>query len=414
MNESSRVRGTTICVWLRSVVLALAAAIASSGMGARAQDQAPASTPGDVFASQGGPPIYSDQYSSDCEASNANNPYAGMNPLTCHGEMMPAQGNACNLPGMTLIRQIGNNCFYCLAINPPIQGVILPIDAAGLAEKQGFRCAVDEADACMLICTGTGKYVPPPGVRLMSGPPGTPPTTVSPPMLTPANPTLPKNPCYQLKSNYRKFTAAQLKILDADLASAKAILLKAKTYTDKNPWDEGTQAISKKYYGDASPTTQKQIRQDIDNVLNVLSGTKDATSVIYPSGADLYGPPVNGSDWAYTYQGSDPVLIFLNNSFWQPAATGPDSQPMILLHELSHLPGGANTLDFAYGQGECVALVFYTTTAVGKALVSGALRLPPEWVRASVKKQLETLSQASPLNNADSFKYFVYEVANQK
>jgi hypothetical protein len=165
---------------------ALPALLALAAAGMRAQQQ-PAANPstGDVFASQGQPAIYSDQYSSDCEAQNANNPWAGTNPLTCHGETMPPVGNVCTFPGMTLLKKINDVCYYCLPINPPTIGIILPIDVAGVAEKQGYRCGGDQADVCMLICTGIGPFKPPPGVTLSGPPPAEPPNTQPPPVQSP-------------------------------------------------------------------------------------------------------------------------------------------------------------------------------------------------------------------------------------
>ncbi len=138
--------------------------------------------------------VFEDSASDSCEEQNANNPFAGMNPLVCKGEMMPTAGRGvCNFPGMQPIKQEGNTCFYCLPLNPPIVGVILPIDLAGLAEEQGFRCGADQADACMLICTGTGTLTLPPGVRRVSGPPENPGT--QPPASPPSAPTPPaENP----------------------------------------------------------------------------------------------------------------------------------------------------------------------------------------------------------------------------
>ena len=106
---------------------------------------------------------YSDQYSQQCEEQNANNPYAGMNPLTCHGESGPTDSlGHCSYPKMTLWKQVGNTCYYCSPINPPITGIVIPIDQTGDAEQRGFKCGLDQADACMAICSGTGPYTPPP------------------------------------------------------------------------------------------------------------------------------------------------------------------------------------------------------------------------------------------------------------
>jgi hypothetical protein len=68
----------------------------------------------------------------------------------------------CSLKGMKLLHQYGDTCYYCQAINPPIQGVIVPMDQLASANQQGFRCDIDEADPkCYAVCMGGGKYVPP-------------------------------------------------------------------------------------------------------------------------------------------------------------------------------------------------------------------------------------------------------------
>ena len=179
--------------FLRTWVLATAiASLLSGGAAIAAQNAPPTSVQsGDVFASQGqGGTTYSDQYSSNCEQQNANNPFAGINPLVCKGEVMPTAGpGVCNFPGMQLIKQQGNTCFYCYPLNPPIQGIILPIDLAGYAEQQGFKCGADQADACMLICTGIGPFKPPAGVTVVSGPPA-PPTPAPSPQPVPNPPSL--------------------------------------------------------------------------------------------------------------------------------------------------------------------------------------------------------------------------------
>jgi hypothetical protein len=132
---------------------------------------------GDVFSSGGGGnsgDVYSDQFSSNCEKGN-NSPYAGMDPLVCYGVMAPADSRGqCTLGGMEVLKQEGNTCYFCQKLNPPTNGVIIPLDDIAQADNQGFKCGVDQADPnCMAICTrdrGSGPYVPPPGTKL-----GTPP-----------------------------------------------------------------------------------------------------------------------------------------------------------------------------------------------------------------------------------------------
>jgi hypothetical protein len=125
--------------------------------------------PGDVFSSQGGS-TYTDAFSSSCEASNANNPYAGMDPLKCYGVMAPTDSaGKCSLGGMQVLKQEGSTCYYCQPINPPTQGFIIPFDDLAAVDNQGFLCGVDQADPqCAAICTGTGIFKPPPGTTLKS------------------------------------------------------------------------------------------------------------------------------------------------------------------------------------------------------------------------------------------------------
>jgi hypothetical protein len=118
---------------------------------------------------------YTDDYAKNCEKQNANNPYTGMDPLTCYGVMAPVDSRGqCSLAGMQVWKQLGSACYYCQAINPPIQGFIVPLDDVAAAEQQGFRCGADQADACMAVCMGGGSFRPPPGTVETGGMPQTP------------------------------------------------------------------------------------------------------------------------------------------------------------------------------------------------------------------------------------------------
>ncbi|MGH8014128.1 MAG: neutral zinc metallopeptidase [Candidatus Binataceae bacterium] len=140
---------------------------------------------GDVFSSNGG--TYSDQFSTNCSSGNAS-PYAGMDPLTCYGVMMPTASNgACiGARGWRLLHQAGNTCYFCQPINPPTNGIIVPLDELNLARQQGFVCGVDQADPnCMAVCTGGRQappYVPPrqPPVVSSGGGGCTPPDYLTP------------------------------------------------------------------------------------------------------------------------------------------------------------------------------------------------------------------------------------------
>lgn len=145
----------------RSTLLGMAALAGS--VAAFAQQ---GSTPGDVFAhNTPGYQVYNDQFSTNCSRGNTS-PYKGMNPLVCHGVMAPADSRGqCSLRGMRVLRQVGNTCYYCQPINPPINGVVIPIDQLQNARVQGFTCGVDQANPnCMAVCyrdSGGGPaYVP--------------------------------------------------------------------------------------------------------------------------------------------------------------------------------------------------------------------------------------------------------------
>jgi hypothetical protein len=149
--------------WTALFVLALA------GAGARAQQETP--QPSKTTTLKGGV-TYEDNSSESCEKQNENNPYTGMNPLVCYGVMAPTDSRGqCSLGGMQVWKHEGNTCYYCQAINPPIDGFIVPMDQVADAERQGFRCGVDQADACMAVCSGGGTYRPPPGTTVEGGPP---------------------------------------------------------------------------------------------------------------------------------------------------------------------------------------------------------------------------------------------------
>jgi hypothetical protein len=124
---------------------------------------------------------YEDQSSQTCEEQNANNPYTGMNPMVCYGEMAPQDSRGeCSLSGMTVWKHTGETCYYCKAIDPPIVGIIVPMDEVAAAESQGWGCGGDQTDACMAICRGGSTYTPPLGGEVKGGGPGLPPTPKPP------------------------------------------------------------------------------------------------------------------------------------------------------------------------------------------------------------------------------------------
>lgn len=124
---------------------------------------------------------YEDQSSQTCEEQNQNNPYTGMDPLTCYGVMAPQDSSGeCSLGGMQVWKHTGETCYYCSPITSPPNTIIVPMDQVGTADNQGFRCGVDQADACMAICSGGDTYTPPQGTIVKGGGPGLPPTPKPP------------------------------------------------------------------------------------------------------------------------------------------------------------------------------------------------------------------------------------------
>lgn len=161
------------CVW---AVLGALALLALTTAGVRAQEE-PSTTQKSVTLKGG--VTYEDQSSENCEKQNENNPYTGMDPLTCYGVMAPTDSRGeCSLGGMQVWKHVDNTCYYCSPISSPPNTIIVPMDQVGAADNQGFRCGVDQADACMAICSGGNTYSPPPGTVVEGGGPGLPPTPV--------------------------------------------------------------------------------------------------------------------------------------------------------------------------------------------------------------------------------------------
>jgi hypothetical protein len=87
---------------------------------------------------------------------------------------------------MKLLKQVGDTCYYCAAINPPTPGIIVPLDQTAQAGNQGYKCGDDQADPnCMAVCTrqsGSGPYIPPPNTQSSSGPPPVTGSNPGPPL----------------------------------------------------------------------------------------------------------------------------------------------------------------------------------------------------------------------------------------
>jgi hypothetical protein len=128
-------------------------------------------TPGDVFSSGGG------KSQNSCSQQNTS-PYAGMDPLSCYGVMAPVDSaGRCSLPRLQLLKQVGRECYYCQAKNPPTNGIIVPINQLRQASAQGYKCGVDQANPnCMAICVQQGGARQPPLRSKVQNPSCTMPT----------------------------------------------------------------------------------------------------------------------------------------------------------------------------------------------------------------------------------------------
>ncbi len=94
-------------IWAVTGTLALISVVAT---GACAQEQ-PSTTQKPVTLKGG--ITYEDQSSESCEKQNENNPYTGMDPLTCYGVMAPTDSQGqCSLGGMKVWKHEGNTCYY--------------------------------------------------------------------------------------------------------------------------------------------------------------------------------------------------------------------------------------------------------------------------------------------------------------
>jgi hypothetical protein len=125
---------------------------------------------GDQFAG-GASSVPSEQFAGgSCSVRNTS-PYAGMNPLACKGVANPVDSRGqCSLAGLRLLRVVGNMCYYCQTINPPIKGIIVPLSQMATANSQGYRCGIDQANpGCYAVCQGgvtpatptANSYLPP-------------------------------------------------------------------------------------------------------------------------------------------------------------------------------------------------------------------------------------------------------------
>ena len=140
--------------WAAIAVLVLSPALS------RAQEQPQGQPAADQFSVG---MEYTDAASNECSKNNTS-PYAGMNPLQCATASVSADGaGGCSLPNATFLRKVGNVCYFCAPLNPPIKGFVIPMDTLPQVEQLGYSCSVDPSNpGCTSVCTGT-PLMPPAG-----------------------------------------------------------------------------------------------------------------------------------------------------------------------------------------------------------------------------------------------------------
>lgn len=140
------------------------------------------------------------------QGSSGGDVFAGQDPLSVKGEVMPAASNGqCIPPGnlqWKLLAKIGGTCYYTEPLNPPINGYVTNMDNVGAVEKLGGRCGVDEFDASKAVCQNSGDQFAgaakstglPAGIGPQGGPSGSLPSTgnyrrqIPPPAYDPCHP----------------------------------------------------------------------------------------------------------------------------------------------------------------------------------------------------------------------------------
>jgi hypothetical protein len=261
---------------------------------------------------------YTDQSSENCEQQNANNPYTGMNPLTCHGESAPTDSSGeCSLNIGTVWKKDGNTCYYCAPINPPIQGIIIPLDNVGTAQLQGYGCGTDQADACMAVCSGGKPFIPqegttggpsgPPTPPLQGGVNQTPAPHPGPPLVAGAkNPCLPFGPGgYDYCANPPEARPPQCVCPNTTF---KASTSSENTPCQPAPADQPAAASSVRFQlgfeagstacsltqtveGDVAVVTLGSDYSAVPQILHVSASAQTIQSVVHPAGASSNPDP---------------------------------------------------------------------------------------------------------------------------
>jgi hypothetical protein len=198
-----------------------------------------------------------------------------------------------------------------------------------------------------------------------------------------------------------KFSAAQTKQIQSDLANAKAMLLKAKAHVDA--WDRAAQAVSATYFGTGDQSNQQFMSDVINEELTLIGNISDVSKNIF---TDMYPHdntrPKNLTDSVVSYVSAENAfisepnpIIFLLPLFFKQSA---DEQARFIVHELSHLPYAGGSKDLAYDPINCRILAFNANVA--------RLSPPPNVLP-------EVSPVTAPLRNADSISYFVHDLAQQ-
>ena len=210
-------------------------------------------------------------------------------------------------------------------------------------------------------------------------------------------------------------------LLDA-VNNAKQMLQAAQTYTNKKEWDPGTVKQATLWFGNASPATQQTIRNNISGALVLIQNMQTPNDAFYVGIPSDLKPADQKTTVAYvlnSLESETSPTIFIMPLFWIMPATGNDSQASTVVHELSHYRLGGGTDDVNYGEGLCKFQVYADPYlpilgAINLAVLTSVSIVPGVNTSQGQSMMLKWATGTASITNADSFKYFVYYVSQQK
>jgi peptidyl-Lys metalloendopeptidase len=168
----------------------------------------------------------------------------------------------------------------------------------------------------------------------------------------------------------RKATLARRR-KDAEQARKDAISMLNKALAALDKWDDDTKEKAKTWFGDDSEEVRKTMRKRTSKAIRHLEGMSEKNfELANKEYAKVY---------AYVYPDKDDK-IYLGNAFDTAPATGDNSKAGTLVHETSHFDSVGGTQDVDYGHED--------------------------------SQKLAETDPTKAQNNADSYEYFVEDVAS--